>query len=127
MPARFAIDFGTTNTVVAMEHEGTVQVVPLPAVTRERAGTPVIPSAVCFGETGGPPLIGQPAVDQNALGRLPGFAQGFKRHLGRSSHRTVARAGGMEIPAGRAAEAYFHGLREALRDRLRPGRRPIQR
>jgi molecular chaperone DnaK (HSP70) len=122
MPVHYAIDFGTTNTVIASDREGEVSTVLLPDLMAERIRTPVVPTCVCFRETGGPPFIGQPAIDQNLLGRLPGYAEGFKRNLGRESRRAVARLGKGEIPARHAAEAFFDGLFAALRRQHRPRR-----
>jgi molecular chaperone DnaK (HSP70) len=121
MLTHYALDFGTTNTVIASDRDGAVNVLPLRDLTAERVRTPVVPSAVCFNEDGSAP-IGQLAVSQNFQGRLPNFAQGFKRHLGRESRRAVARLGGTDISARRAAEAFFDGLRAALRQQFRPRR-----
>lgn len=124
MPTHYALDFGTTNTVIASDRDGAVNVLPLRDLTAERTRTPVVPSAVCFNEDGSAP-VGQLAVSQNFQGRLPNFAQGFKRHLGRESRRAVARMNGKDISARRAAEAFFDGLRAALRQTFRPRRRGL--
>jgi molecular chaperone DnaK (HSP70) len=123
MGIHYAIDFGTTNTVIASDRDGSVAPVRLPDLCAERTGTPVVPSAVCFRDTGGPPDAGQRAVEQNALGRHPGFAQGFKRHLGRESHRGVARRQEGEVPARQCAQSFFEALRASLRAQHRPQRR----
>lgn len=126
-PSHFAIDFGTTNTVVATDLGGSVLPVALEGVMAERTGTPVVPSAVYFPEDGGLASIGQAAINQNlvGLGRRPSFAQGFKRHLGRASLREVARASGTTLSARHAAECFFDGLRVSLRRRFRPRRRGL--
>src|SRR3712207_6076020 len=103
MPDHYAIDFGTTNTVIASDREGSVSVVPLAEVMADRIRTPVVPSAVYFREQGGVE-IGQNAVDQNVLGMQPQFVQGFKPYLGRQSHRSVAERGRTGISARKAAE-----------------------
>lgn len=121
----FAIDFGTTNTVLASDCGGTVAPVAVRSAMAERIGTPVVPSAVYFPEDGGKPQIGQAAINQNllGLGRRPSFAEAFKRNLGRQSHRSVARVNGVDRSARQAAEAFFTGLRVALREELQPRRK----
>ncbi|MBM3458266.1 MAG: hypothetical protein FJX77_07015, partial [Armatimonadetes bacterium] len=114
MPIHYALDFGTTNTVLASDREGAVTVVAFPDWMAERIHTPVVPSAVCFREQSERPFIGQQAVLQNAFGRLPGYAQGFKCRLGHESHRRVARWREQDVSARRAAEAFFEELRDGI-------------
>ncbi len=125
--SNFAIDFGATNTVVASDRDGSVAPVAVRSVMADRTGTPVIPSAVYFPEDGRWPQIGQAAIHQNllGLGRRPNFAECFKRHLGRESQRSVARIDGADRTARQAAEAFFTGLRIALREELRPRRKGL--
>jgi molecular chaperone DnaK (HSP70) len=127
LAVHFAVDFGTTNTVVAADSAGSVVPLALEGVMAERTGTPVVPSAVYFPESGGAPTIGEEAVNHNllGLGRRPSFAQGFKRHLGAGSFRPVASLNREPVSARRAGQAYFDGLRRALRRQLRPRRRGV--
>jgi len=120
MSIHYALDFGTTNSVLTSDRNGGVEVVTLPDVSADRARTPVVPSAVCFTASGSPHLIGQSAISQNVLGRLPNFAQGFKRKLGRESHRAVARLDEKAFSARQAAVAFFDGLRAAVRHDIHP-------
>src|SRR6266571_8163486 len=103
MPVQWAIDFGTTNSVVAMAEEGSVRVAHVPGLAREipTEQSPLIPSAVHVQETVRRWLflrcrarelrIGQPALGRNFDGRSPAFAQSFKRYLGSQSHRPALR------------------------------------
>ncbi len=123
MSVHYAVDFGTTNTVVASDREGAVSVLAFPEWMAERIRTPVVPSAVCFRAQSATPYLGQQAVLQNAFGRLPGYAQGFKRYLGRERYRVVARWGERDISARRAGEVFFDGLRSGIHQ-LHAPRRP---
>src|SRR5712691_8719782 len=103
MPSQWAIDLGTTNTVVAVTEEGSARVAHLPGLAREipTEQSPLIPSAVHVQETVHRWLflrrrvqqrcIGQPALNRNFDGRSPAFAQSFKRYLGSQSHRPALR------------------------------------
>jgi molecular chaperone DnaK (HSP70) len=104
MPIRWAIDLGTTNTVVASEEEGSVRTLTLPDLGRTLPveQSPLIPSAVHVYETNDRflwffrrrqrhVLIGQQALSRNYDGRSPAFAQGFKRVLANEPHRTMLR------------------------------------
>lgn len=121
MAIHYALDFGTTNSVLTSDRDGAVIALELSRVSADRIRTPVIPSAVCFVE-GGVPLIGQSAISQNIFGRLPAFAHGFKRRLGRGSRAEVARMNGQSVSAMHAAEAFFDGVRAAARQDFRPRR-----
>jgi len=122
MIVHYALDFGSTNSVLVSDRLGGVAAVELTNIASDRARTPVIPSAVFFTEGREAALIGQMAINQNAFGRLPGFAHGFKRRLGRMSQSTVAEMNGRTIPARQAAEAFFNGLRSAARTDIHPRR-----
>lgn len=124
MPTHWAIDFGTTNTVVAVAEEGSVRVLHLPGLARTQPAeqSPLIPTAVYVREEERPRLlffrrlkrqvlIGQQALDRNYEGRSPAFAQSFKRYLGSQSHRSALRVGKGEMSA---REVAYHFLRELL-------------
>jgi molecular chaperone DnaK (HSP70) len=100
MPTEWAIDFGTTNTVVAVAEAGNVRVVALPELGRQQPSEQptLVPSAIYIEEVEARrffllrqevlrPLIGQPALTRNFDGRSPAFRQSFKLHLGHEPHR----------------------------------------
>jgi len=137
MPARWAIDLGTTNTVVALwdEDKAEPRVVALPDIARPLilTETPVIPSAVYvrhesnwrdwvgqwsvvekrwfLGRQG---FIGQVARDMNFDGRATGYAQSFKPLLGRESQRTMAYLDGRRYSVRRIAQIFLRELLAAV-------------
>ncbi len=125
---RVAVDFGTTNSVVAVAEAGSVRVVALPDVARATltaGGEPsaLVPTAVFvtgrqkrrwpffWRAPGFASLVGQAARERNYDGQSPAFAQSFKRFLGDQPHRPVART---ERETVSAREAAFLFLRETL-------------
>lgn len=131
---RIAIDFGTTNTVVAVEENGSVRVLHLPGLAREQpaAQSPLIPSAVHVRETEQRLLgfrrrvstisLGQQALSQNYGGHaaaLKGFAQSFKPLVGGQPHRPLLRAGNREFSARETAFLLLRGLLAAVRTQER--------
>jgi molecular chaperone DnaK (HSP70) len=108
MPVRWAIDLGTTNTVVAMEEGGSVRAIDLPQIGRMLPveQSPLIPSAVhiyeiprrwlFFKRMVRQVLVGQQALSRNFDGRSPAFAQSFKPLLASEPHRPILR-----LPNGR--------------------------
>lgn len=126
---RVAVDFGTTNSVVAVAEQGSVRVVPLPDVTRatltaNAEPSPLVPTAVFvtgrqrrswpyfWRAPGFACLVGRAARERNYDGQSPAFAQSFKRFLGDQPHRPVARTGANETVSAREAATLF--LRETL-------------
>src|SRR5688572_6438279 len=108
MPVRWAIDLGTTNTVVAMEEGGSVRAVHLPDISRTLPveQSPLIPSAVHVNEIPKrwlffkrmvrQTLAGQQALSRNYDGRSPCFAQSFKPLLASEPHRPI-----LHLPGGK--------------------------
>jgi len=105
MADQWAIDLGTTNTVVAMAEGGSVRTLNLPELGRvlPTEQSPLIPSAVhiteelerflwLFHRKRNRIFIGQQALSRNYDGRSPAFAQSFKRFLANEPHRTIVRA-----------------------------------
>jgi molecular chaperone DnaK (HSP70) len=131
MPNRLAIDFGTTNTVVAVVEEGSVRVVHLPGLGREQPTeqSPLVPSAVHISEAmrrwlffrryAPQVLIGQQALNQNYDGRSPAFAQSFKRFLASQPHRSLVRAGTEELSVREITYLFLRELLKAVRRQLR--------
>jgi molecular chaperone DnaK (HSP70) len=123
---KWALDLGTTNSVVAMEDGGSVRVVPLSGLGRTLPvdQSPLIPSAVhvydapekilwFFNRNRRHTLIGQQALSRNFDGHSPAFAQGFKRALALEPHRIMLRVGQREEYSAREVARSF--LREMLR------------
>lgn len=134
MPGKFAIDFGTTNTVVTLVEAGTVRVLHLPGLAREQPveQSPLIPTAVHLAETvrrwsffyqyfphqTAQVQIGQQALSQNYgnyAAQSRSFAQGFKPFLGQQSHRPVARLGEKELSAQEVTFLFLRALLQAMR------------
>jgi molecular chaperone DnaK (HSP70) len=122
MPARWAIDLGTTNTVVAVEDGGSVRTVTIPELGRTLPveQSPLIPSAIhVYDETERylyffkrrvrRVMAGQQALSRNFDGRSPSFAQSFKRSLATEPHRTVLRVGDRDQITAREAARLFLG------------------
>jgi molecular chaperone DnaK (HSP70) len=127
LPAQWAIDLGTTNTVVAVAESGNVRVVPLSGLTREQPveQSPLIPTAVHVRETERRWLffcrlalevsIGQPALYRNTDGRSPGFVRSFKRYLGSQPHRPAAREGRIELSVREVTRRFLQELLRTVR------------
>jgi molecular chaperone DnaK (HSP70) len=127
MPTHWAVDFGTTNTVVAAALEGDVRVIHLPHLGREQPSEQsfLIPSAVHVSQTERSWLrffrrrmlevrIGQQALNRNFDGRSPGFEQSFKLHLGSQPHRPAARVGTQELSVREVARLFLEELLAAI-------------
>ncbi len=125
--SQIAIDFGTTNTVVAVAEAGGVRVVRLPGVGREQPAeqTPLVPTAVYvremmrrwlfFRRYAPQVFIGQAALNRNFDGSSPAFAQSFKRHLGSQPHRPVIRKEARELSVREVSELFLRELLRAVR------------
>jgi molecular chaperone DnaK (HSP70) len=127
MPTQWAVDLGTTNTVVAMAQEGDVRVIHLPGLCREQPIEQplLIPSAVhvsqgeqtwlgFFRRRALEVRIGQLALNRNFDGRSPGFEQSFKLHLGSQPHRPAARVGTQELSVREVTRLFLEELLAAI-------------
>ena len=138
METHWAIDLGTTNTLIAKwvgTHATTVALEDL--VEYEPAWqTPLIPSAIYFQDVGRA-IIGRPALaareivyasDMNSLGPL---ARSFKKTLARESQKPVAQIGSETISARQCATVFLRELLEKTgeyeRQRVLPERSNFQR
>lgn len=131
MPIQWAVDFGTTNTVVAVAEEGSARVLHLPELARElpTEQSPLIPSAVQVMETVRQWLffrfraqqvrIGQSALNGNPDGRSPAFAQNLKRYLSSQPHRPALRAGPKELSIRDATCCFLRELLAAAARQVR--------
>lgn len=126
MPGQLAVDFGTTNTVVAVVEAGNVRLLHLPGLSREQPveQSALIPTAVHVSEAVRhwpffwrrvrQARIGQQALNQNYenyAAQSRAFTQSFKPFLGGQSHRPVVR---LETEDISAREVAFLFLRELL-------------
>ena len=128
METHWAIDLGTTNTLIAKwvgTHASTVALEDL--VDFEPAWqTPLIPTAIYFQEDARP-IIGKPALSTREIMRsgemqsLSPLARSFKKTLARSSQQAVAQLGSNTISARQCATAFLRELMEqtAEYERLR--------
>jgi molecular chaperone DnaK (HSP70) len=127
MPTQWAVDFGTTNTVVALAEQGDVHVVHLPDLGREQPAEQslLIPSAIHLSQTERSRLrffrrralevrIGQQALNRNFDGRSPGFEQSFKLHLGSQPHRPAAQVGTQQFSVREVARLFLQELLVAI-------------
>src|SRR5438128_8127172 len=138
METHWAIDLGTTNTLIAKwvgTHAVTVALEDL--VDYEPAWqTPLIPSAIYF-QDAGRAIIGRPALaareillgsDLVALGPL---ARSFKKTLAQASQRPVAQIGSESISARQCATTFLkellHHTAQYERMRVDPNRTLMQR
>lgn len=127
MPDQWAIDLGTTNSVVAIAEGGSVRTLNLPGLGRALPTdqSPLIPSAVHISEEMQRFLyffhrryhhvyVGQQALSRNFDGRSPSFAQSFKRSLANQPHRIAARCGNREWSVREVAQLYLKELLAAV-------------
>ena len=137
METHWAIDLGTTNTLIAKWVGTHASIVALDQLVDYEPAwqTPLIPSAIYFQERNRA-IIGRPALsarefmtnDMNLLGPL---ARSFKKTLARESQKAVAQVGTDAISARECATVF---LRELLgtagdyeRERADPNRSRMQR
>lgn len=138
METHWAIDLGTTNTLIAKwvgTHATTVALEEL--VDYEPAWrTPLIPSAIYFQDEGRA-IIGRPALaareilHANDLTSLGPLARSFKKTLARASQQPVAQIGSQSISARQCATVFMKELLTATaeyqRQRADPNRPKLQR
>jgi molecular chaperone DnaK (HSP70) len=120
LTVHWGIDLGTSNTTVAEDRSGEPHVVNLPGLVKVEPLTqaPLVPSCVCILDGRGERvLVGQEAVDYNWDGRAPGWASGFKLHLGRDGQRELARVDGRSFTARDVTTLYLRELIRALEAR----------
>jgi molecular chaperone DnaK (HSP70) len=138
METHWAIDLGTTNTLLAKwvgTHAVTVALDEL-AEYEPAWQTPLIPSVIYF-QDAGRGIIGRPALaareilhasDLVALGPV---ARSFKKTLARASQQAVAQIGSEQISARQCATTFLRELLTASADyerqRANPQRTTLQR
>ncbi len=138
MDTHWAIDLGTTNTLIAKwvgTHAVTVALEEL-AEYEPAWRTPLIPSVIYFQEINRA-IIGRPAMaarefmhgaDLQAMGPV---ARSFKKTLARASQQAVAQVGSETISARQCATVFLRELLAASaeyeRQRVEPSRTRMQR
>lgn len=116
---KWAIDFGTTNSVVAQESGGSVRALTFAGISRTLPveQPALIPTSIhAFEEVWGwgifkrrkiRVVIGQQAISRNFDRCSPAFAQSFKPALGSAPHRAVARVSDSRTLSAREGSRYF--------------------
>jgi len=116
MPHKLAIDFGTTNSVIAQWNADRRETVPLPGISVDMGGNHLIPSLlyVCDGRTGDV-AIGA-AVQTGGYDRLQDnrLFRNFKRSIGASSNLEPRIIDGVQWTDADAGQHFLRCLLEAL-------------
>ncbi len=138
METHWAIDLGTTNTLIARwvgTHAATIALEEL-ADFEPAWQTPLVPSAIYFQDTqraiiGRPALAAREIIHPSDLQSLGPLARSFKKTLARSSQQAVAQLGSETISARQCATMFLRELLEATgeyeRQRSVPNRSAIKR
>jgi molecular chaperone DnaK (HSP70) len=126
MDTHWAIDLGTTNTLVARWMGTHAETVPLEEICEYEPAwqTPLVPSAVFF-EEAGKGYIGKQALAAEEVmratygGRLTPLARAFKRTLARNSQQAVAEVGHTPVSARACAHVFLDRLFDITAERER--------
>ncbi len=126
MDTHWAIDLGTTNTLIARWTGTHAETVPLETICEYEPAwqTPLVPSAVFF-EEAGKGYIGKQALAAEEVmratysGRLTPLARAFKRTLARNSQQAVAEVGHTPISARACAHVFLDRLFDITAERER--------
>lgn len=126
MQTHWAIDLGTTNTLIARWQGTHAETIPLEALCDYEPAwqTPLVPSAVFFedinrGYIGKQALAAEEVMRASYAGRLTPLARAFKRTLARSSQQAVAEVGHSPVSARQCAHLFLRELLDATADRER--------
>ena len=134
MTAHLAVDFGTTNSVVAAAQDGGVRALHLPGLAREQPNdqSPLVPSAVFIAESIRRRLffrrrlrevyVGQKALNQDYggyAGQSRAFAQRLKPFLAERPHHPLIRGMDADFSAREVAFLFLQGLLGAVRHQHR--------
>jgi molecular chaperone DnaK (HSP70) len=122
----WAVDLGTTNTVVARwlgTHAETVHLEEV-ADVEPAWQTPLVPSTIFFEDTnkgyiGKKALAAEEVMRATYAGRLTPFARTFKRILARTSQQPVAEVSGSPISARQCATVFMRELLEEINEQER--------
>ena len=113
----WAIDLGTTNTLIARWQGTHAETIELDGITECEPAwqTPLVPSVIFF-EDSGHGYIGKQAIAADEVmratfaGRLTPMARAFKRTLGRASQQPVAEVGHTPVSARQCATVFLKEL-----------------
>jgi molecular chaperone DnaK (HSP70) len=126
MQTHWAIDLGTTNTVVARWQGTHAETIHLENVGELEPTwqTPLVPSVVFFedvnrGYIGKQALAADEVMRATFAGRLTPVARAFKRILSRSSQQHVAEVGNSPVTARQCATVFLRELIEIIGQRER--------
>src|SRR5579862_9909399 len=126
MQTHWAIDLGTTNTLIARWQGTHAETVPLESICDYEPAwqTPLIPSAVFFEESnrgyiGKQALAAEEVMRATFAGRLTPLARAFKRTLARSSQQPVAEISHCPISARQCAQVFLKELLDETAERER--------
>ncbi len=138
METHWAIDLGTTNTLIARwvgTHAATIALEEI-ADFEPAWQTPLVPSAIYFQDTqraiiGRPALAAREIIHPGDLQSLGPLARSFKKTLARSSQQAVAQLGSETISARLCATIFLRELLEATgeyeRQRSVPNQNALKR
>lgn len=117
MQTHWAIDLGTTNTLVARWMGTHAETVPLEQICEHEPAwkTPLVPSVIFFedmhrGYIGRQALAAEEVMRASFAGRLTPLARSFKRVLGRASQQPVAEVAHTPISARQCAMVFLKEL-----------------
>src|SRR5438132_7834248 len=126
MQTHWAIDLGTTNTLIARWTGTHAETVDLDSITECEPAwqTPLIPSVIFFEDTnrgyiGKQALAADEVMRQTFAGRLTPVARSFKRTLGRSSQQPVAEIGHVPVSARQCGTVFLKELLAITNERER--------
>jgi molecular chaperone DnaK (HSP70) len=126
MQTHWAIDLGTTNTVIARWQGTHAETIHLENVgdLEPTWQTPLVPSVVFFedvnrGYIGKQALAADEVMRATFAGRLTPVARAFKRILSRSSQQHVAEVGNSPVTARQCATVFLRELIEIIGERER--------
>lgn len=119
METYWAIDLGTTNTMIAQWMGTHAEAIHLESIAEVEPAwqTPLIPSVVFFedasrGYIGKQALAAEEVMRPTYTGRLTPLARSFKRVLGRNSQQAVAEVANTPISARQCATVFLRELLE---------------
>ncbi len=126
MQTHWAIDLGTTNTLIARwmgTHAETVQLDPI-SECEPAWQTPLVPSAIYFedmnrGYIGKQALAAEEVMRAMFAGRLTPLARSFKRTLGRASQQAVAEIAHTPVSARQCGLVFLKELLNITNERER--------
>ncbi|MDE2127011.1 MAG: Hsp70 family protein [Armatimonadetes bacterium] len=123
METHWAIDLGTTNTLIAKWSGTHATTIALDEVAEYELtwNTPLVPSVVYFQDVNrviiGKPALSAREIDPAAdLGPRGPLARSFKKTLARASQQTVAQVGAETISARQCATAFLQQLLNVTRE-----------